>query len=54
MRFFGHVMQKGLENSAFTRKIDGKRSRERRRVSWISSLRDWLEESSGRGAVEEN
>ncbi len=46
MRFLGHVMHKeGLENLALAGKIEGKRSRGRRRVSWISSLRYWLEEN---------
>ena len=44
MKFLGHVMRKeGLENLALTGKIDGKRSRGRRRVMWLSSLKKWLE-----------
>ncbi len=41
----GHVMRKGdLENLALTGKVEGRRSRGRRRVLWMSSLKEWLEE----------
>ena len=43
--FLGHVMRKGgLENLALTGKIEGKRSRGRRRVLWMASLKMWLTE----------
>jgi len=44
LKFLGHVMRKGgLENLALTGKVEGKRSRGRRRVTWMSSLKKWLE-----------
>ena len=46
MKFLGHVMRNGeLENLAMTGKIEGKRSRGRRRVLWMSSFKEWLEEA---------
>ena len=40
MKFLGHVMRKGeLENLAMTGKIEGRRSRGRRRVLWMSSFK---------------
>ena len=45
MRFMGHVLRKGgLENLALTGKIDGKRSRGRRRVMWMASLAEWIQD----------
>ena len=45
MRFMGHLVRKGgLENLSLTGKIEGKRSRGRRRVLWMDSLMKWLEE----------
>ncbi|XP_063611050.1 uncharacterized protein LOC134784809 [Penaeus indicus] len=45
MRFLGHVMRKDdIESLALTGKIEGKRSRGRRRFTWMSSLRSWLTE----------
>ena len=44
LNFLGHVMRKGgLENLAMTGKVEGKRSRGRKRVTWMSSLKKWLE-----------
>ena len=44
MRFLGHVLRKdGMECVVLTGKIEGKRSRGRRRVSWLRNLKDWLE-----------
>ena len=43
LNFLGHIIRKdGLENLAVTGKIEGKRSRGRRRVTWLSSVKDWL------------
>ena len=45
MDFLGHIIRKdGLENLAMTGKIEGKRSRGRRRVTWMSSVKGWLQE----------
>ena len=45
MRFLWHFVRKGgLENLSLTGKIEGKRSRGRRRVLWMDSLKKWLEE----------
>ena len=39
LNFLGHIIRKeDLENLAMTGKIEGKRSRGRRRVTWISSV----------------
>jgi len=40
LHFIGHIIRKdGLENLAMTGKIEGKRSRGRRRVTWISNVK---------------
>lgn len=45
MKFLGHVMRKrGLENLALTGKIEGKKSRGRKRILWLPSLQKWCEE----------
>ena len=45
LRFLGHVIRKdGLENLALTGKIEGKRSRGRKRMLWMASLNAWLAE----------
>ena len=45
LQFLGHIIRKdSIENLALTGKIDGKRSRGRRRMLWMSSLTKWLEE----------
>ena len=46
-QFLGHVIRKdGLENLALTGKIEGKRSRGRKRMLWMttSSLNAWIAE----------
>ena len=41
--FFGHVMRKGqMENIVLTGKIEGKRRRGRPRLTYISSLAQWI------------
>ena len=45
MRFLGHLMRKdGLENLALTGKIEGKRSRGRKRSLWMANLNEWIGE----------
>ena len=45
LNFFGHIIRKdGLENLAMTGRIEGKRSGGRRRVTWMSSVKGWLQE----------
>ena len=45
LNFLGHIIRKdGLENLAMTGRIEGKRSRSRRRVTWMSSVKGWLQE----------
>ena len=45
LQFIGHIIRKdSIENLALPGKIDGKRSRGRRRVLRMSSLTKWLEE----------
>ena len=45
LHFVGHIIRKdGLENLAMTGKIEGKRSRGRRRVTWISNVKGWLQD----------
>jgi len=45
LKFLGHIERKdGLENLAMTGKIEGKRSSGRRRVTWMSSVKRWLQE----------
>ena len=45
LNFFGHTIRKdGLENLAMTGKMEGKRSRGRRRVTWMSSVKVWLQD----------
>ena len=45
LRFLGHVIRKdGLENLALTGKIEGKRSRGRKRMLWMTSLNAWIAE----------
>ena len=39
MRFLGRVLRKKMiENLALTRQMEGKRSRERKRILWMTSL----------------
>ncbi len=46
MSFLGSVMRKGdLENLALTGKVEGRRSRGRRRVFWMSSSKESVEEA---------
>ncbi|XP_071959530.1 uncharacterized protein [Antedon mediterranea] len=43
MRFMGHVLRKGgLENLALPGKIEGRRSRGRKRVTWLASIAEWI------------
>ena len=50
LRFLGHVIRKeGLEDLALTGKIDGKRSRGRKRISWLAGLNEWVAERSQQG-----
>ena len=45
LSFLGHVIRKnGLENLALTGRIEGRRSRGRRRILWMSSLRSGISE----------
>ena len=45
LNFLGHIIRKdGLKNLAMTGRIEGKRSRDRRRVTWMSSVKGWLQE----------
>ena len=45
LNFLGHIIRKGgLESLAMTGRIEGKRSRGRRRVTWMSSVKGWLQE----------
>ena len=45
LNFLGHIIRKdGLENLAMTGRIEGKRSRGRRRVTLMSSVKGWLQE----------
>ena len=45
MRFLRHLMRKdGLENLALTGKIEGKRSRGRKRSLWMANLNEWIGE----------
>ena len=46
LSFLGHVIQKnGFENLALTGRIEGRRSRGRRRILWMSSLMSGISES---------
>ncbi len=48
MSFLGHVMRIGdLEKLALAGKVEGRRSRGRRRVLWMSSLKEWLKRKRG-------
>ena len=50
----GHVVRKdGLEVLALTGKIEGKRSRGRKRMLWLTSLNEWIREREGGGAKRE-
>ena len=43
LRFLGYVIRKdGLENLALTGKIEGKRSRGRKRMLWMTSINAWI------------
>ena len=45
LNFLGHIIRKdGLENLVMTGRIEGRRSRGRRRVIWMSSVKGWLQE----------
>ena len=45
LNFFGNITRKdGLENLAMAGRIEGKRSRGRRRVTWMSSVKGWLQQ----------
>ena len=45
LRFLGHVIRKdGQENLALTGKLEGKRSRGRNRMVWMTSLNAWIAE----------
>ena len=45
LKFLGHIIRKdGFENLVLTGKIEGKRSRGRKGVTWMSSMKDWLQE----------
>ena len=45
LNFLGHIIRKdGLENLTMTGRIEGKRSGGRRRVTWMSSVKGWLQE----------
>jgi hypothetical protein len=45
IEFLGHIIRKdGFENLAITGKIEGKRSRGRRRITWMSSVKEWLKD----------
>ena len=48
MKFIGYVVRKdGLEVLALTGKIQGKRSRGRKRMFWLTSLNEWIREREG-------
>ena len=43
LEFLGHIYRhKGLEHLTLTRKIEGKRSRGRQRITFVGSLNSWL------------
>ena len=45
LKFLGHILRKdGFENLVLTGRIEGTRSRGRKRVMWLSNLKDWLKE----------
>ena len=45
LNFLGHIIRRdGLENLAVTGRIEGKKSGGRRRVTWMSSVKGWLQE----------
>ena len=46
LQFLGHVLRKQeLEDVALTGKIEGKRARGKQRLTYISSLSQWMEKS---------
>ena len=43
MTFWGHVMRrKGIENLSLTGKVEGKRARGRQRMTYLSTIKEWI------------